>query len=332
MDQVEGGLTMTAFQKQQRHGIPARGAAKLSRNRLEATRQFYATARVPQGDPRMQMIDAMCAAGLVPTEPERIVADGGLHRFHVDGDKHRSRNGWCALHVDGGRAFGAFGSWKANVTRKWCAGGERLSRSEQVRMNTFIVEAKRQREAETRQRWEQARDDAQAFWQSAAAAHATHPYLIRKQVKAHGIRQSNRLLLIPLRDADGVLWSVETIAPDGSKRFLRDGRKRGCYYAIGTVKDVVLIAEGFATAASLHEATGHAVAVAFDCGNMEPVARALRAKFPQARIVIAADNDLSAGNPGLTKARAAAAAVGGTVAIPPPGMDFNDVACTGVIA
>jgi putative DNA primase/helicase len=111
------------------------------------------------------------------------------------------------------------------------------------------------------------------------------------------------------------------------------GRKKGCYHSIGKPAGVLIVCEGFATGASSHEATGDAVAVAFDAGNLEPVAVALRVKYPSLKIIIAADDDhLTDGNPGMTKARAAALAVGGLLAVPsfPAGRpdkatDFNDL-------
>ncbi|MEO5813008.1 MAG: toprim domain-containing protein, partial [Rhodanobacter sp.] len=160
-----------------------------------------------------------------------------------------------------------------------------------------------------------------------AVVPVAHPYLIAKGVHAHGIRQVKGLLLIPLRDADGVLWNVQTIAPDGTKRFLSGGRKRGLYHGIGaSVTGLLCVAVGYATAASVHEATGYPVAAAFDCGNLESVAKVLRAKYPQVMITICADNDVhTPGNPGLTKATIAARVIGGNVAIPPDGYnDFND--------
>ncbi len=88
------------------------------------------------------------------------------------------------------------------------------------------------------------------------------------------------------------------------------GKIRGCYFSIGKPDGRVLIAEGFATGASVHEATGDAVAVAFNAGNLKPVAKILRAKFPDAHITVCADNDTKTeGNPGLTKATEAAAAI-----------------------
>src|SRR5207245_3089352 len=94
--------------------------------------------------------------------------------------------------------------------------------------------------------------------------------------------------VIPLRDSAGELHSLEFITPTGEKRYLRDGRVSGCYFAIGKPDGTLVIAEGFATAASLYEATGHAVACAFNAGNLAPVARALRAKLANTRISIAA--------------------------------------------
>lgn len=103
---------------------------------------------------------------------------------------------------------------------------------------------------------------------------------------------------------------------EGRKTFLTGGRKRGCYYAIGRPVDALCIAEGYATAATIYEATGHATACAFDAGNLEPVARALRGKFPRLRLILCADNDATPGNPGVRYAEAAAKAVRGFLAVP----------------
>ena len=141
-------------------------------------------------------------------------------------------------------------------------------------------------------------------------------------------------LLDPLTDQ---LCNLQFISDTGSKKYLTGGRVKGCCFFIGEPGEVVCIAEGFATGASVHEATGHAVAIAFDCGNLLPVATAMHTLFPSARIVIAADDDYrTAGNPGLTKAHNAAAAIGGLIAVPDfgadrpdNGKDFNDLAAHG---
>lgn len=92
--------------------------------------------------------------------------------------------------------------------------------------------------------------------------------------------------------------------------------------------EVICVAEGYATAASIFEATGYPVAVAFSAGNLLLVAEDLRRQHPEAQIILCADNDISKGNPGLTAARAAAEAVLGWQATPDQHGDFNDCAQT----
>ena len=279
-------------------------------------------------DSRAAFLDAMRTAGIVPSEPDRITTDGTLCRFHVDGDKRGARNGWALLHLDG-LASGAFGHWRTGQHETWCSGSrERLTLAERARMDADIAAAKREREAQRLALATDAQAKALRIWARGGQS-AAHPYLLNKGVGPYGIRQHDDSLLIPLRDGDGVLWNVQTIGPDGAKRFLYGGRKRGLYHPIGgALADRLCIAEGYATAASIHQATGHPVAVAFDCGNLLPVAKVLRAKYPHAAITICADNDTqTAGNPGLSAARAAAEAIGGKVAVPPePHNDFNDAA------
>src|SRR5262249_27530129 len=118
-----------------------------------------------------------------------------------------------------------------------------------------------------------------------------HPYLQAKGIKSHGLRLHDSALVIPMRDTAGLIHSLQFIGPDGEKRFLTGGPGKGGYFSIGKPSGTVCIAEGFATAASVHEATGYAVAVAFNAGNLLAVALALRDKLPAARIVICADND-----------------------------------------
>lgn len=189
----------------------------------------------------------------------------------------------------------------------------------------------------------QAATDAQALWDSASDT-GQSPYLERKGVLGHGVRYTpDGWLLVPLRDATGKLWNVQRIAPakpaEGTdKLFLKGGRKSGLWHLLGAVPAgagaVVLVAEGYATAASLHEATGHAVAVAFDAGNLAKVAKALHKQYPSALLVVCGDDDRdtearTGTNPGRVKASQAAKAVQGLAlfpeGLPEGGSDFNDL-------
>jgi putative DNA primase/helicase len=169
-------------------------------------------------------------------------------------------------------------------------------------------------------------------WATAKPADPRHPYLVAKGVQAHGLRQRGDVLLVPLHDAEGRIWNIQRIAPDGAKRFAKGGRITGVFCLVGgdpADADLLLVCEGWATAATLTEATGLPVLAAMNAGNLEPVAKAANHWSPHLPLVIAADNDhATAGNPGLTKARAAALATGATVVAPPtmPGVtDFNDL-------
>jgi putative DNA primase/helicase len=124
---------------------------------------------------------------------------------------------------------------------------------------------------------------------------------------------------VPLRDAAGKLWSLQAINEQGTKLFPKYGRKSGCFHLIGDMPAAraLFVAEGYATAASVHAALGEPTGVAIDSGNLLPVARTLRELHPQIRMVIAGDDDpTKPGNPGRTKAEAAALAVGGVAVFP----------------
>jgi putative DNA primase/helicase len=152
----------------------------------------------------------------------------------------------------------------------------------------------------------------------------SHPYLTRKHIKGHGARLSYGKLVIPLYAGPKRLVNLQFIDGDGTKRFLSGGRKAGCFWWIGRQPTkTVCLAEGFATAASIHEATLHRCYLAFDAGNLPAVAEAVRALHPDSRIVICADHDPT----GIKYAGIAAARIDGYIATPErEGQDFNDVA------
>jgi putative DNA primase/helicase len=276
---------------------------------------------------------AIAAAGLGSPE---IIADGVLHRFRCDGDKPGSFNGWYVLHLDGTPA-GKFGSWRTGFERTWCATNpDTLSSEERARLRAQNEQRRRQRLAEQQQRYTQAAARARRLWASAAPADPRHRYLVKKAIAPHGARQLGDTLLIPVI-VDGQLASLQHIAPDGSKRFLPGGRIQAGYALIPgqTRREELLICEGFATGATLHEHLRAAVYVAFTAGNLTAVARAVRRLHPQAKIIIAGDDDQwTPRNPGATAARDAALAINAKVLLPDfSGLDlstrptdFNDLA------
>jgi putative DNA primase/helicase len=261
--------------------------------------------------------DAMAGAGLAPAKSIDLNADGKIHRYRVTGDKSGSNNGWYVFN-DGPEPFGAFGSWRTCETHTWRAASSKSLTPAERAANAQRMKTMREAQAQAQERvYAEARTKAQKLWGRAHWATNKHPYLERKGVHAYGIKLLRDMLLIPARDVSGTLHTLQFISADGTKRFLTGGRKAGCYFAIGRPVDRLLLAEGLATGSTLHQATGAAVAVCFDCGNLLAVALALRGKFPTLRLVLCADNDAHRpGNPGLTHAREAAKAVGGFLAVP----------------
>lgn len=279
--------------------------------------------------PEQEFHAAIVAAGLTP--PYEIIADGKIHRFSSNG-KLDDDAGWYVLHGDV-VAAGVFGCWRADSNWHWCSKStSAMTRAELVYHQDRVQFLKAGRDSEQAQRHASAAVLAASSFDAATPC-VSHPYLTTKGVQAYGIRQAGDNLLIPLYDLAGMLHSLQTITPAGFKRFQTGGRVKGCFHGLRGSAGVLLICEGYATGASLHEATGYAVAVAFNAGNLKMVALEFRSQYPDVKIVISADDDYQTdGNPGMTKARSAAETVGGYLAVPDfaanrpaKATDFNDL-------
>lgn len=277
--------------------------------------------------------DAIKAAKLGTPD---IKPDGELYRYHVEGDKPGTLNGWFVFFPTPIPA-GAFGSWKTGKSERWCVKGDsELSSEERQALAQQLEAAKKLRQQQQRDAWDAAAKRALTRFNAGIPMEGIshHPYLKRKRVQAYGLMLEGSRVLVPLRDITGHLWSLQVITPDGDKRFMGGGKMSGMLHIIGTIDpyDVVYIAEGYATGATVHRCQNAPVVCAMTADNIMPVALAIRAKYPQIEIIVAGDNDrFTAGNPGATKAAAAARAVGGALALPefPPectiGTDFNDL-------
>jgi putative DNA primase/helicase len=158
---------------------------------------------------------------------------------------------------------GAFGDRRGGLSETWRADiGRRLSPSEEAAYQGRVDATRRERETEEAKRKAEAPEKASAIWLGAGTAPRDHPYLIKKGIKSHGLRVHDEALVIPMGDG-AELYNLQFIGLEGGKRFLTDGRVSGCYFPIGEPNGA-LCTEGYATGASIHEATRRAVAVAFN--------------------------------------------------------------------
>lgn len=290
---------------------------------------------------------SMAEVGLVCDE---VVADGQIHRCDTN-QKSGKGDGAYVLHLDGGIAVGGFENHQAGTG--WCVWKpERpaiIDPEEKRKIEQALAAMRAKRDADSEARRKRASELASKMWSEARPAEQHHPYLARKRVKAHeGVRVGNwkvnghtvaDTLLVPITDGQNIL-SLQGIFPEKQpdigrdKDFLPGGKKNGCFFPIGDeVSDLVVLCEGYATGATIHEATGFPVYVAFDSGNLVAVALNIRAQYPHAEILVAADNDRKTpGNPGLAAAEKVMQAVGNARVLAPDfadnedGTDWNDLA------
>ena len=279
-----------------------------------------------------------------------IPADGVFHVANLANDHKGKNDGRIKIFSDrlGGIAWNhKSGDKQTFFVNNHSPTGESMPQAERDR-----IQREQQRRAdELKNRQNKAAHRARSIWQAAPPAPVDHPYLLRKQIKPHGLRLGtwqrtiqddngkhhklmiDNALLLPLYDEKGEICSLQAIFtethPDlnRDKDFMPGGSVAGLFWWIGAKTDKVLICEGYATAATLHEESGYLVFMAFTANNLMAVGGIVRKKLADADIVFCADNDLKTkGNPGLTKATEAAEAVGGSIAAPPIQGDFNDYA------
>jgi len=259
---------------------------------------------------------------------DEIVPDGRIHRFQGREDRQGKKSAYYVLFSDAPQA-GMYGDFKTGESRSWCIKSESsMDYAERQTYRERIETAIANRDREQQKLHEEARIKAQAAWGAAVPAE-NHPYLQTKKVRPFSVKITDGNIILPLYDYAGVIHSYQTISPTGEKRFLFGGKKKGNFFKISG-SDTIAICEGFATGASIAEATGWTVVCAMDAGNLLPVAETWRQNNRASEIVICGDNDAS--GVGQEAATKAADAISAKVKIPSvPGYDFNDLHCNGGI-
>jgi putative DNA primase/helicase len=261
--------------------------------------------------------------------PKHNIDNGRMHRWGRN-------NRYWVRRFDGGYVFGDF---VIDLSTHVFDKNEReYSKAELRLLRANMEKARKEAEIEQDKIHETASVKANGIWSNAKSL-ISHGYLAEKHVSSHGLREHDGRITIPLYDENGKIWTLQYICenplydenrkndqPKWHKRFLSDGKKKGCYYVIGDIEksEQVFICEGYATGATVHECTGEAVVIAFCTAGLKPVAQIIRRKYPHAKIVICADNDQfhdNGANPGVEKAIEAAKEVNALVVKP----EFDDL-------
>jgi phage/plasmid primase-like uncharacterized protein len=270
----------------------------------------------------------MLSAGVQP--PDEIILDGQLRRFRPDPKKH-DRSGWYVGHADGICTM-IWGDWRQGIEQTIKATINRpYTVADEMAHVARVAAAKAARDLERKKQNEAAASTVEIIWSEGACASPEHPYLKRKGIQPHGAKiTGDGRLMVPLFDSDGALASLQYIDAEGGKLYHPGGSVSGKFCIIGTldVPGVLYVAEGFATAATIHEVSGRPVIVAYSASNLVPVTGTLREIHGQAQdIVIVADNDAS--GVGQKYAEQACAKYGARMVMPSIQGDANDYAQAG---
>ena len=277
--------------------------------------------------------DALAQIQGLGLQVDHLVADGKTRRFRVNG-QGREKRGWTLLHEWRNAAgdiyiVGSFGVWHGNDpgTIKIELAANQLSAEEKAALANRLREDRKRAKAARANQAERAARRAARVWSKSLTAPPERgvEYLERKAVHNFGLRYTaSGALVVPMCDTTGRVHGLQFILPKGHPHRKKIGRDKtywpaglavsGHFHAIGNpaMASICLIAEGYATAATVHQATGLPAIVAFSANNLEPVAKAIASAHPRAQILICADDDyLTDGNPGCAAAAAAALSVGG---------------------
>jgi len=292
-------------------------------------------------DPTLELLAAMAEVGL---HPKQIIWDATTkskpRRFPGIGQK-RGDNGWYKAFVDQRNAI--FGDWRTKQMWKWPQDDPRWQEKVKHLEPLSAEEVRRKQEEAERQNVKDTKKATKIIrnlWDRAKDC-ANHPYLEAKGIRDVSLLRSiidpkteQEMLLIPMRNADGEIWNIQRIWPNGKRQQMwQPGGSAGLYHTIGAqsyMKSKTLyVCEGWATGWTIHLASDCAVIVAFFDGGLETVGRIIAEKYPEARLVFAADNDrwklVNRGgqmvNPGVYAAKRAAQALNAEYAIP----DFSDL-------
>lgn len=267
-----------------------------------------------------------------------IQLDGKIYRFDRNGKNNAWYVGWQLFGTKSGTPYyvAIVGDWKTGEKYEYKSQGQKLSREDQRVIKDKLQEAVKKSEEDHALKQSEAKAYAQRLWSKAKPIFKS-AYFERKQIRdLHGSLTSldpesgERIIYVPMSDIDGDMWGLQRIYEDGNKKFCFGQRIKGLFHVMGDLdsSDRLLVVEGFATGASVREATGLCVVVAFNAGNLESVSKSLRAKYQNKKILICGDDDTKTdGNPGRTKAEAAAKACQASTIFPAQGfVDFNDMA------
>lgn len=243
----------------------------------------------------------------------QLIADGIIHRYSADSKKNKPDE-WYVAH-EGYTSSGnlylicIFGSWSGGSKYEYKSfeKDNKLNEHEKSELRQILQKQRLKAEQIIKSSYDSAAKEAQALWQEYYEVPPSEEYIRYAKLKSiepiGGVKfglnpQGYPAIIIPIKNTFGELRSLQYISLDNNgesyKNFLAGGEKKGNFHIIGDIanlQETMYVAEGYATAVSIHKASNEPVVIAFDAGNLEKVVENIKNKFPQATIIIAGDDD-----------------------------------------
>lgn len=279
--------------------------------------------------PAEEFAQVLKDAGFILPNNSLPEMDGKRHRVPTEGDKDGSTAGVYQGFLDGRPAGWYMDHRSSDGKVTWTSTGTHSYDPEDaIKQRALAAQKRWDREIQSQMEYTKIGKNLTRQWSKMPPAPETHAYLARKGVPAvEGVRLDKYdNLVIPLRNADGVLRSLQYIKPDGTKNLKKGAEKAGNFFVVGgelSPQRPVLYAEGYATAASLYLATGIPVVMTVDAGNLVTVSRNLKERYPDSPHIILGEDDFTntnnrgeRDNKGAKKAQEAATAINGIYIIP----------------
>ncbi|KTD38618.1 DNA primase TraC [Legionella nautarum] len=309
--------------------------------------------QTPALNPIQEFSEALISLDCILSANHPIM-DGNPHRIETVGDKKGGKAGFYVAYLDSHPA-GYIKNNRTGAELKWTSKGYSFSPEEKIALKASSQAKRQARLAEQKENHEQVASRLKEQIANLRPATQDNPYLKNKGINPFSdifTDEGGLTAYIPAYDEKGKLWTMQSINEEGIKRFAKGSRKEGCFHVLGGFKALIsapalVIAEGYATAATVAQALNVSTVAAFDAGNLKPVALALQTRFPNKPIVIIGDDDkhLEATlgiNTGKLKAQETAHAVKGSLLFPTfaPGeqssnpkdfTDFNDLAMKSIL-
>lgn len=336
-DRAEAKAAGAKWDKEKKTWYAEAGAdmEKLAKWKLENVKVEQSPAMTLQEEVKTALKNVGCILDADTDRGQKHpIMDGEGHRITVEGDKKGEKSGFYIIHTDGHPA----GFMQNNRTKeelRWSSKGYVQTDEEKALLRAQAAQKQAEKAAQQQKDHEASAKRVGKQLSQLSEPQQQTAYLEKKGLQVHkGVftDKGGDKTYIPAYDVSGKQWTMQYINEDGTKRFAKNARKEGCFHVVGgleALKDapVLIIAEGYATAGSIAEATQYPTGAAFDSGNLEPVANALKEAFPGKPIVIAGDDDVAQSckmkakdkatvNVGREKALETAKAVGGVAVFP----------------